>query len=253
MSITLNKVSLPGESDEYFVHLINSLLTPSECNDLIAQYESELITSLASHSKRLRHMFDSQELAAKLWERLSQFYDGHRVTDSEGYTWVARRINTRFRFCKYRHDDAFAPHVDGCLLLGENEQSFLTVNIYLNTVAEDHGGSTRVLKELDASDGGPKYEMVAKIQPTIGMASIFRDSLLHDGEAVKDTQKYLLRTDVVFEREVKFNFWDLYRNLSDVEKGKKAWDIAQRLEDGGNRDAAILWYKKAMKFDPNLD
>jgi len=69
-------------------------------------------------------------------------------------------------------------------------------------------------------------------------------------------EKWLLRTDVMYERNVPFEFERLVKRLgltTDEEKGQKALEIALALEDAGNRDEAVRWYKKAFRLDGKLD
>ena len=253
MAPKLSTVDLPNQSLEYFIHKISNLLTLEECTAIIQQQESSLIPTSAALSSRLRYIFDSEDLAHLLWERLSPFYGNTIITDEEQYTWKAVHLNTRFRFCKYSPSDAFGPHTDGRRLETLNTQSFMTVNMYLNTVPRSHGGATRVLDPRIPGDGAEKHKVLCLVQPELGSASVFRDSLFHDGEELSAGVKYLLRSNIMFEREKEFDFEGLYSELSSQDRGAKALEIAQRLEDGGNGDDAIRWYKKAFKLNPGLE
>lgn len=144
----------------------------------------------------------------------------------------------------------FAPHQDGRRLATVDEQSFMTLNMYLNSVRPEYEGATRVLSSSTPSDMHAKrpLKVLAKVTPVLGSAAIFRDTLWHDGEELTGGVKYLLRTDVLYERVVPFDFEVMYRGLDDREKGEKAVEIASGLEDAGNMEEALKWYKKAAKF-----
>lgn len=141
---------------------------------------------------------------------------------------------------------AFEPHFDGRRLATPDSQTFMTVNIYLNTVGPDDGGATRF---LDRST----QEVLGKMQPVQGSAAVFRDSLWHDGEAVRGGVKYLFRTDVMFSRDEPYDFESLCAGLSGEEKGRKALQLAVKLEDGNNQQDALTWYRKAYRLYPDID
>ncbi|OCL08080.1 hypothetical protein AOQ84DRAFT_439812 [Glonium stellatum] len=253
MTPTLSCLDLPNQTSSHFVHIISNLLNPEECKSIIDQYDPSVIPTSAAYSTRLRHIFEDEDLARLLWIRLEPFYANTTIADEEQCTWRPTQLNPHFRFCKYAPGDAFAPHVDGRRLASVNAQSFLTVNIYLNGVARAAGGATRVLDRAGSavSEGG--FVVLGAVQPEIGAASVFRDSLFHDGEVLREGVKYLLRTDIMFEREEEFDFEGLYGRLSMEERGKKALEIARCLEDGGSGGEAVVWYRKAFKLDPELE
>lgn len=171
--------------------------------------------------------------------------------DEEGQEWRANALNPYLRFCKYRPGDDFGPHNDGRRMINVDEQSFMTVNIYLTTVPEPHGGATRVLERCESDTG--EHKVVGIMQPVEGALSMFRDSLSHDGERLKEGVKYLLRSDVMYKQETPFSFEDMFTGLSVQDQAAKALDLAERPEDGGNRDAAVAWYRKAFKLNPELE
>jgi hypothetical protein len=150
----------------------------------------------------------------------------------------------------------FEPHVDGARLASINSQSFLTVNIYLNTVQAEAGGSTRVLRPptnndettQQEEDDVEKPQVLGKIHPLLGTASIFRDTLYHDGEELLEGVKFLLRTDVLFTRDEDFQESRVWKGLSDGEKAARAVRLAERLEDAGNYKEAVEWYRRGERL-----
>jgi hypothetical protein len=139
-----------------------------------------------------------------------------------------------------------------------DEQSFMSVNIHLNTVPHEFKGATRILAthhEHQMWDGLvplEELEVWAKIQPVQGTASIFRDTLWHDGEELLGEEKYLLRTDVVYEREGLFDWEEVTREMGREEKSVKAMNIGYALSEGGNRGEAAEWFRTAFELNPRI-
>jgi hypothetical protein len=105
-----------------------------------------------------------------------------------------------------------------------DEQSFMSVNIYLNDVPKENGGATRILQHPHPGhkpDHSIPLIVLGEIQPVQGTASIFRDTLWHDGEELLTGLKYLLRTDVLYSREGDFDFERTCEGLNETEKGIK--------------------------------
>ena len=250
---TLSVLDLPNRSLSHFVHAISNLLTAGGCASIISRRDPSLVPTSAAYLTRLRHIFDDEDLARLLWACLEPFYADTTITDEEHCTWKPARPNPRFRFCKYAPSDASAPHVDGRRLASINAQSFMMVHIYLNGVARAAGGATHVLDRPVLGEAEGEFGVLGAVQLVLGAASVFRDSLFHDGEVLREGVKYLLRTDIMFEREEEFDFEGLYGGLSKREKGNKALEIARRLEDGGSGSEALWWYRKAFRLDPGLE
>jgi hypothetical protein len=116
-----------------------------------------------------------------LWERLKPFYGSDRVEDEDGQFWKAKGLNSWLRLCRYEKGGRFTHHIDGRRLASVEEQSFMTVNVYLNTVEVDDGGATRALSG-PGMNGLGEGEVLGRVQPVMGRAAVFRDSLWHDGE-----------------------------------------------------------------------
>jgi hypothetical protein len=127
----------------------------------------------------------------------------------------------------------------------------MSVNIYLNNVPEENRGATRILRHNEDYRPG-RYEgldILGKVQPVQGTASIFRDTVWHDGEELVAGEKYLLRSDVMYEREEELDFEKICRGLGGTAKVNKALNISYALQDGGNFLAADEWRAGAFKLN----
>jgi hypothetical protein len=172
----------PTPPPEHFVHLIHNLLTPLECNTLISTHQNLIPSNVTTDTIRDREVFSSDSLACLLWSRLP-FYHTSKIQDEDGQWWTAKSLNERFRLCRYGIGGKFSPHTDARYLRSVDECSFMTVNIYLNSVPVEWNGATRILDEGVA--GG----VLGKVQPVLGMAAVFRDCLFHDGEELIGGEK----------------------------------------------------------------
>ncbi|EXJ73033.1 uncharacterized protein A1O5_04182 [Cladophialophora psammophila CBS 110553] len=214
-------------------------------------------TISGTYTSRLRKIIKDDDLAELLWSRLSRIYQGAEVEDEEGQVWSAVGLNTCFRLCKYKAGDGFSAHIDGRRLATVDTQSFMTVNIYLNTVPTERGGATRFILDPTAtgSSDTAASTVLCQNQPVQGSAAIFRDDVYHDGEVLLSGVKYLLRTDMMFQRARPLILGEIYPSpkFGAKERALKALDLAQRLEDAGNREEAIRWYKLAFRLDSELE
>ncbi|KAE9362940.1 hypothetical protein N431DRAFT_294476, partial [Stipitochalara longipes BDJ] len=221
------------------IYFVPNLLSPEECTKITTSYTNLVHSDVRPTTIREREVFTDPLVATLLWSRISPLFQDEKVRDEDGESWSVRGLNETFRLCRYILGGKFSPHTDGRILESVNEQSFMTINIYLTTVPSSHGGATRFLL--------PNQEVIQKVQPQLGQAALFRDDVWHDGEELSEGVKYLLRTDVMYVRDEEFDFERLYGNLNEEGKGKKALAIAEGLEDAG-RGEAVRWYKKAFSI-----
>ena len=175
--------------------LIRNFLSPAECQQWIAHAESsgfeqasvsttvgQIIAPDVRNNDRL--IWDDPVLAADWWQRAREF-----MPPKFG-RWQSLGLNERFRFYRYRAGQRFAQHHDGSYQRSTDENSWLTLMVYLN---DDYsGGTTRF--DL-ANEPEPLV-----IEPTAGTALVFMHERLHEGAAVISGSKYVLRTDVMYRR-----------------------------------------------------
>jgi prolyl 4-hydroxylase len=171
---------------------LDAVLTRRECTSWI-QTGEELgftaapITTLCGFMlapevrNNTRVVFDDQSLANELWQRLTPWIPGQRGQRAVG-------LNERLRIYRYTSAQYFRWHRDGSFVRSERERSLLTLMIYLN--GDFEGGTT---------DFDVKIKTFSVV-PGAGSALLFEHSLLHQGAPVRTGTKYVLRTDVMFER-----------------------------------------------------
>lgn len=177
--------------------LIRGFLSQEACSELIeysedAGYEEARIH--AGHgAQRIvkdvrnndRLFWDNQDLARAWFERAESVFP--RVHER----WAPSGLNERFRFYRYGAGHRFAQHRDGSYQRNANEMSWYTFMVYLN---DDYaGGRTRF-------DFANSPNPIA-VQPEAGAALLFHHDLLHEGESVIAGRKYVLRTDVMYQRQ----------------------------------------------------
>lgn len=128
-----------------------------------------------------RSAVEDIQLASALWRRLHKrvpaLIDGKKVVG----------MNERLRFYRYEAGHRFSAHTDGYYLRDNGERSLLTMIIYLN--ADYSGGETFFMKSETL------------IAPQTGTLLLFTHSLWHEGRAVTEGRKYIMRTDVMYEAE----------------------------------------------------
>lgn len=184
-------------SDFPEAHDVHGILSAAECDRIIAAAENcgfGYTPYPKSYRGNLRLIADDPGLAKRMWTRIMNVVPARQI-DSSGEVWEAVGLNTHWRLSKYYPGDQFKQHVDAAFCRDIDCRSMYTVNIYLNGGFE--GGATRFY-ELDSR--APRHSL----SPSPGLAVIFRQppeaQLLHDGEALRTGMKYLLRSDVMYER-----------------------------------------------------
>ena len=180
--------------------VLDALLPPEECRAVIAMAEASGFgqSSLdypASYRDNDRLVRDDPALAQSLLARIEPHLPA-LYRDAQGARWKRVGLNPRFRYCRYRDGQSFRIHRDGAYSPRPGVRSQLTVMLYLNDAANFAGGATRFW-----AGKSPESEFLGSVIPAEGRAVIFDHALWHDGEPVTAGTKYVLRTDVLYERE----------------------------------------------------
>jgi predicted 2-oxoglutarate/Fe(II)-dependent dioxygenase YbiX len=170
-----------------YIYTFDGILTPEECREYIAMteavgYEAAPISSGHGFAMRpdirnnARVMLDDRSRARTLWQRLAELVP-QRLSDRR-----AVGLNERFRFYRYDPGERFSLHRDGAFERRNGEKSLLTFMVYLN---DGFAGGTTTFGDLE-------------IVPVAGMALVFHHFLMHEGSAVTQGRKYVLRSDVMY-------------------------------------------------------
>jgi len=174
------------------VFVVEELFTREECSAWITQSEDigYCAATISGQRKKAvrrevrnndRVILDSEELADSLWQRVSEFAPGRYII------WESVGLNERFRFYRYDPGQRFDWHSDAVYQHVNGSQSWYTLLIYLN----------------DDFDGGATGFKKFRVVPKVGSALFFMHKALHQGESVSKGRKYVLRTDVMFQKHEK--------------------------------------------------
>lgn len=186
--------------------LIPDFLSPAECRELIGNAEKRGFSSAEldyppSYRNNDRQVLDDSTLAGWLLDRLHQVVDGTAslLPDDIAADWTLQGINERLRLCRYRPGQRFHIHQDGVHHRGADCRSMLTFMIYL-TDGDDFEGGDTVFYSQGPSDGEDESNLVARVRPRIGSLILFDHGIWHAGEEVTGGIKYVLRSDLLFQR-----------------------------------------------------
>ena len=259
---------------------LHPLMSREECDAVIAWGEEVGIEEEPTKRKDVRSntrlMFVSEQLAEDLFARVlphleeevtvyadDEKNDGSlgrgRVVGQDG-VWVPIGLNPLFRLCRYVPGNHFAPHYDSQYAKSESCVSFKTCMIYLNELGgqDDAGGATQFLDDSlglskDPERGifcAPPEAVYLSLPPLAGRAIVFNHRVMHEGQVLEPhaRPKYILRTDVMFERVEGSQAPVSPRSA----RARDAFARAGIAEAGGDMAEATRLYAIAFKLDPSL-
>eukprot|EP00456_Euglypha_rotunda_P034304 TRINITY_DN26449_c0_g1_i1.p1 TRINITY_DN26449_c0_g1~~TRINITY_DN26449_c0_g1_i1.p1 ORF type:complete len:153 (+),score=3.55 TRINITY_DN26449_c0_g1_i1:327-785(+) len=127
-----------------------------------------------------------------IWQRVKKLVPQEIKLGKD--TWTPCGLNERLRFYRYDGGEVFKKHYDGCFPRNDDEISLLSFIVYLNDGFE--GGCTTFFVRSKA----------VKVDPVGGSALLFfhgphSQSPLHEGSLLKKGRKYVLRSDVMYQRK----------------------------------------------------
>lgn len=186
--------------------LIDALLTPAECEQLISAAEAVGLKPkrsrrsgppIRNNSRAL--LEPSAELTAQLQGRLAPLLtrvDLRAIGDSWALPADGRFLNSKWRINSYNTGEAFLPHYDSGHDFGLGKRSLLSLIIYLN---DDFSGGETTFFPGGATGGA------VRVKPKAGAALLFHHygplNPLHGTEPLVATgrKKYIVRTDLIYE------------------------------------------------------
>ena len=198
---SIEAVKLPySTSPDTFCCVVDNVLSHEECKSIVQKAEdvgfSQALLNVGGGRQILatdirnsdRTMVDDKVFAEILFNRIRHLLPTSRASENAPPNTL-KGLNERLRILRYKPGHDFKPHMDGCYVSPDgNEQSFLTVMLYLNEGFE--GGST-LFHSMD------ERASVAVV-PKPGKVLVFDHRLYHEGQIIQKGTKYALRTDVMY-------------------------------------------------------
>jgi WD40 repeat protein len=189
---------------EFICFVIPKLFSKNECTELLSpEIKNAFQKAISNYPTYYRNndrlVIDSQQLADFLFEKVKPYLPEQIEMDYSGNNengkWKLNELNNRFRYCRYSANQYFNRHLDGIHFRSETTQSKLTFMLYLNSAAEFEGGRTLFFKNKNTT------EIWASYTPQQGDLIVFDHNIWHSGEELLSGEKYVLRSDILYDRE----------------------------------------------------
>ncbi|KAF2962732.1 hypothetical protein GQX73_g10839 [Xylaria multiplex] len=229
------KDSVLPEYESCYAAVLDNVLSPSECAQLIRLAESSVMdedkidgspwrtalvnvgggyeVEIPDYRKSDRIIWDNQEIVDRLWARMAVLPEIQGKLSSlpgltpdpsvESVEYPFYRVNKRLRFLKYTPGQFFRPHCDGPY--GERTpeghvvETYMTVHLYLNDSQQVAGPGVDLVggaTSFLSRDNSRRLD----VDPKAGRVLIFQHARLrHCGDDVKAGTKYTVRTDIMYK------------------------------------------------------
>lgn len=229
--------STPNELCGKKIFTLDNIVSRADCEGLVMRAENagfnKSSLSGGGHGRTGREdartsqfrVINDAGIASNLWMKIkSSLPPDVSHLSTSGYVsnadvakeWNPVMVNDRIRVYKYEVGEVFPEHIDYKMcrkVYRDNKQyqqmTFMTLLVYLNDNFEggqtgfwtqhDEIGKKEHCRFLRGSENKPHQVVVS---PKTGMALINDQNLLHEGLPPTKGTKYILRTDVVYEREM---------------------------------------------------
>jgi len=240
---------------------IESILTNQECDDLIKKsaphYQTLSHEFMKDERDSNRVLADDEQFAKVLYDRifsvLSQDMDLQPCGFGVKGKWKPVKINSCFRYNQYEEaSTGFKPHRDATFIEHEDIRSILSILIYLNddftgghTVFYSTGNRTK--DQLVSDEMKVGYSILFDYKPKKGSVLIFDHNMIHAGLQLELGTKYIIRSDIIFqriERPITYDYsWRLH---PDFIEAIKLYREAMNQELDGNLEQASILYQKEL-------
>lgn len=221
-------------NDQIFT--LDSVISTNKCNSIIDTANSKGWNSSSpsggGHGRTGKEdartnkfcVFHDTELSERLFDTVKSSlptdltFLGQNVyfnSVTKGSEWTPKLVYDKMRVYKYEVGDSFPEHIDYKVKRtvfrdGREyiQQSFLSLLVYLNEDFEggqtgywpDHNGIHCRFLRAEEKLGSKKSHQIM-IKPKTGMMVVQDQNILHEGLPTLKGNKYILRTDIIHERE----------------------------------------------------
>lgn len=189
----IDALPLSWARPEQQVWVLREVLKPSEVQ-AIREWGLSRADWVQANGHLINQFFDPV-LSFKLWSRVK-----HLMPNVEAL--AAAGLNEHLRFLRYGEGHYFAPHQDG-ENRNDSGRSVFSALLYLSDSTGCDDGTTRFVSPLcpevahcGRCDWSCSYCVDAPV--ATGDMVIFTQTLLHAGTEPKNSEKYVIRTDVMY-------------------------------------------------------
>mmetsp|Transcript_7340 Transcript_7340/g.8424 ORF Transcript_7340/g.8424 Transcript_7340/m.8424 type:complete len:323 (+) Transcript_7340:102-1070(+) len=248
--------------------VIDNVLSPAECSYLVDTSERMGYSFWDQDKDRASTFRNADTIEVKqvdiaeiLWQRIKPFFEKNLEVEKGQQRWQCDLqgewspvgTNTRLLFARYDEGGHFSPHTDGFDIVNFDHRSMYSIVLFLNTCPS--GGGTRFYKDEQreklVQDSHGRYtglpELVeATVESKAGRMIVFYHNIMHEGIAVNSGKKYIIRSDVMYQR---------LEPVCASERDKEAFVLyqeAETLSNNGEVDEAMKLFRRAFKMSPAL-
>eukprot|EP00906_Rhabdomonas_costata_P016096 RCo023094 len=245
------------------IFLVHQFLTQSEA--------ARILIAALPHMKSIEHLFTDRarrsdrallrapRLARQLFDRLA-----HDMEDSDyagripmcfghGGVWVPCGLNECIKVVRYDPYGHFGLHRDGPWIPREDQGSLFTLVVYLNE--NFVGGHTEIWSSRGVCSGtrgwmnAMRGDQCRHITPIAGTALVFNHDCWHAGNCVEQGTKYILRTEVIFQRMHSFyldKYW--FRSTQEYATCRRLYEQSQQAIAERRKEDFVTLYQQVVQM-----